>query len=178
MWAIVDSSLTAFDGKRAETIGVQIRKVAASRVSVVNTKTWLPGRRTMETMRKPGDKKMECVGWWAEPKVQTTRRSAGSQDATHVIGKSRLAQPAPLRDEREGLNFKRPSKVHKVLHPPLQLISFPIFRVIALSHLQRWRATREATSIGINTNLKFPVSLNSTFLLSPRTAYAARLTRC
>ena len=108
------------------------------------------------------------------------RGAAGDAFAPdHVIGKSRLVQPAPPCDEREGLNFKSPSKVHKTFRPSPRLISLPIFRVLAHSHFQGPRATRQKTSIGIHTILEFLLSFNPAFLfLSPRAAYTPRFTRC
>jgi len=97
----------------------------------------------------------------------------------HVIGKSRLVQPAPPCDEREGLNFKSPSKVRKTLRPSLRLLALPVFRVLALSRFQGPRATHKTATIGIYTEFKLLFSLNTALLfLSSRAAYAARFTRC
>jgi hypothetical protein len=59
-------------------------------------------------------KNLRIVGKWVnDAKI---RRFV---DCVHVIGgKSRL-QPTCLRDERKGLDFKSPSKVHKAFFPSL-----------------------------------------------------------
>jgi len=118
---------------------------------------------------------VHCVGWVKDTETQNSVRQP--RRVVCVIGKSRLAQPASLRDEREGLNLKSPSKVHKAFLHSLQLLSLPILRVLTNPHLQGRRATRKKTSIGIHTDIEFALSLNPTFLfLSSRTAHGVRFT--